>query len=302
MQGAGEGKTVHDASILQHRRGGKVTNRPAPLPNRANPANLARMSQIFAPDLFSEKAYLVTGAGGGVGGATARLLAQLGARLAITDVNGPALMETAQATGAIPLMGDLRQVSACEEIISRAVAGLGRLDGLVNAAGIWVEGDSDLATEADWSACIDVNLKATFFLCSRAIPALAVTRGVIVNISSDAGMVGNAGAAIYCASKGGVTTLTKALARELAPKGIRANALCPSDIASPMLDYQARAFGAGDPAGYFARLLAHYPQGQQARFLTPEEVAQNVAFLLSPAAAGITGAAVMLDFGLTAGY
>ena len=69
-----------------------------------------------------------------------------------------------------------------------------------------------------------------------------------------------------------------------------------------MLDYQARTYGEGDPEGYFARLLTHYPQGAAARFLTPEEVAQNVAFLLSPAAAGITGAAMMLDFGLTAGY
>jgi NAD(P)-dependent dehydrogenase (short-subunit alcohol dehydrogenase family) len=96
--------------------------------------------------------------------------------------------------------------------------------------------------------------------------------------------------------------MTRALARELAPQGIRVNALCPSDIASPMLDYQAQTYGAGDPAGYHTRLLAHYPQGAAARFLTPDEVAQNVAFLLSPAAAGITGAAIMLDFGLTAGY
>ena len=186
--------------------------------------------------------------------------------------------------------------------VTRATAALGRLDGLVNAAGIWVEGASELAREEDWAACIDVNLKATFFLCSRAIAALAATKGAIVNISSDAGVVGNAGAAISCASKGGVTVMTKALARELAPQGIRVNALCPSDIASPMLDYQAQTYGAGDPAGYHARLLAHYPQGAAARFLTPDEVAQNVAFLLSPAAAGITGAAIMLDFGLTAGY
>jgi NAD(P)-dependent dehydrogenase (short-subunit alcohol dehydrogenase family) len=222
--------------------------------------------------------------------------------LAITDVNAAALEATAKVTGAVPLLGDLRQVSTCTEIINRATAALGRLDGLVNAAGIWVEGASELAREEDWAACIDVNLKATFFLCSRAIPALAATKGAIVNISSDAGVVGNAGAAIYCASKGGVTVMTKALARELAPQGIRVNALCPSDIASPMLDYQAQTYGAGDPAGYHARLLAHYPQGAAARFLTPDEVAQNVAFLLSPAAAGITGAAIMLDFGLTAGY
>ena len=260
------------------------------------------MSQIFADDLFANKAFLVTGAGGGVGSATARLLARLGAKLAITDIDAGRLETTAAETGALAFAGDLTLAGAAEEIVTRAVAALGRLDGLVNAAGLWVEGPSADATEAEWQRCIDVNLKATFFLCARAIPALERSRGAIVNIASDAGVVGNAGAAIYCASKGGVTVMTKALARELAPKGIRVNALCPSDIASPMLDYQAKTYGQGDPDAYFARLLAHYPQGPQARFLTPDEIAQYVAFLLCPAAAGITGANVMLDFGLTAGY
>ena len=260
------------------------------------------MTALFAPDLFRGKTYLISGAGGGVGSATARLLAGLGARLALTDIDATRLQATALPLDALPLVGDIRSAAACEEIVARTVAAFGRLDGLVNAAGIWVQGDSATATEADWARCIDVNLTGSFFLCSRAIPALTASKGAIVNISSDAGVVGNAGAAIYCASKGGVTTMTKALARELAPKGVRVNALCPADIASPMLQGQADRYGDGDPAAYFAQLLAHYPQGAQARFLTPEEVAQNVAFLLSPAAAGITGAAVMLDFGLTAGY
>jgi NAD(P)-dependent dehydrogenase (short-subunit alcohol dehydrogenase family) len=95
-----------------------------------------------------------------------------------------------------------------------------------------VEGPSELAREDDWHHCVDINLKAVFFLCSRAIPALRETQGAIVNVSSDAGVIGNAGAAIYCASKGGVTVMSKALARELAPSGIRVNALCPSDIFS----------------------------------------------------------------------
>lgn len=260
------------------------------------------MPQIFAPDLFHGKTFLISGAGGGVGSATARLLSQLGARLALTDANATTLQATALPLDALALVGDIRSAAACEEIIARTVSAFGRLDGLVNAAGIWVEGDSATATESDWTTCIDVNLKGSFFLCSRAIPALTASRGAIVNISSDAGVTGNAGAAIYCASKGGVTTMTRALARELAPKGVRVNALCPSDIASPMLQGQADRYGKDDPAAYFASLLAHYPQGSSARFLTPDEVAQNVAFLLSPAAAGITGAAMMLDFGLTAGY
>lgn len=257
---------------------------------------------MFAPDLFHDKVVLISGAGGGVGSATARLLHRLGATLALTDANPHRLQAAALPLDALALQGDIRSTAACEEIIARTLDAYGRIDALVNAAGIWVEGPSETATEADFTACIEVNLKGTFFLCSRAIPALTQTKGAIVNISSDAGVVGNAGAAIYCASKGGVTVMTKALARELAPRGIRVNALCPADIASPMLQGQADRYGAGDTAAYFAQLLARYPQGPQARFLTPDEVALNVAFLLSPAAAGITGAAQMLDFGLTAGY
>lgn len=257
---------------------------------------------MFAPDLFHDKVVLISGAGGGVGSATARLLHRLGATLALTDANPHSLQAAALPLDALALQGDIRSTAACEEIIARTLDAHGRIDALVNAAGIWVEGPSETATEADFTACIEVNLKGTFFLCSRAIPALDQTKGAIVNISSDAGVIGNAGAAIYCASKGGVTVMTKALARELAPRGIRVNALCPADIDSPMLQGQADRYGAGDPAAYFAQLLTHYPQGAQARFLTPDEVALNVAFLLSPAAAGITGAAQMLDFGLTAGY
>ncbi len=260
------------------------------------------MTQIFAPDLFADRCYLISGAAGGVGAATARLLSSLGARVALTDISAERLAPLAAELDATALPADIRDEAACGAVVSAAVSALGRLDGLINAAGIWVEGDSATATAADWALCIDVNLKGCFFLCSRAIPALTETRGAIVNVSSDAGVVGNAGAAIYCASKGGVTTMTRALARELAPKGIRANALCPSDIMSPMLQFQADTYGEGDPDAYFARLMAHYPQGALARFLTPEEVAQNIVFLLSPAAGGITGAAVMLDFGLTAGY
>lgn len=257
---------------------------------------------MFAPDLFHDKVVLISGAGGGVGSATARLLHRLGATLALTDANPHSLQAAALPLDALALQGDIRSTAACEKIIARTLDAHGRIDALVNAAGIWVEGPSETATEADFTACIEVNLKGTFFLCSRAIPALGQTKGAIVNISSDAGVIGNAGAAIYCASKGGVTVMTKALARELAPRGIRVNAICPADIASPMLQGQADRYGAGDPAAYFAQLLTHYPQGAQARFLTPDEVALNVAFLLSPAAAGITGAAQMLDFGLTAGY
>jgi len=114
--------------------------------------------------------------------------------------------------------------------------------------------------------------------------------------------VGNRGAAVYCASKGGLVLLTKALALELAPRGIRVNALCPGDVATPMVEFQAERYGAGDPEAYKAGLLAHYPQGPRARFITAEEIASFVVYLCSDAAAPITGAALSMDFGVTAGY
>ena len=257
------------------------------------------MEGIFAPGLFAGKVIVVTGAAGGVGGAVARLMGRLGAVIVATDLPGPALDAV---PAALHIAADLRDVGQCDGIIATTQQATGRIDALVNAAGVWVEGPSQAAREEDWARVIDINLKAAFFLSSRAIPALAQTRGAIVTIASDAGIVGNAGAAIYCASKGGVVLMTRALARELAPQGIRVNALCPSDIRTAMLQFQADRYGDGDPDAYLSRLLAHYPQGENARFLTPEEVAAQVAFLLSPASAGVTGAAVMVDFGLTAGY
>ena len=181
------------------------------------------------------------------------------------------------------------------------VAAAGRLDCLVNAAGLWTEGPADETREEDFDRVLGVNLKGLYFLSSAAIPHLERTGGSIVNLSSDAGLQGNAWAAVYCASKGAVSNLTRALALELAPRGIRVNAVCPADVETPMLRYQAETFGAGDPEGYRRRLLENYPQGARARFLRPAEVADLIFYLAQPSAAGITGANLSIDFGLSAG-
>jgi NAD(P)-dependent dehydrogenase (short-subunit alcohol dehydrogenase family) len=123
----------------------------------------------------------------------------------------------------------------------------------------------------------------------------------VINLSSDAGIQGNAGAAVYCASKGAVSILTKALALELAPQGVRVNAVCPGDVDSPMLHGQARDFGGGDPQAYLQKLLGGYPQGPAARFIQPAEVAELIWFLAQTPAAPITGANISIDFGLSAG-
>ena len=249
---------------------------------------------------------LITGGASGIGRATADRLAADGVAVHLVDRDETRLAQsvaelTAGGAVAAGTVADLARVPECERAVSAAVAWRDRLDILVNCAGLWVEGPSDTMTEADWDRVMDVNLKGTFFMCRYAIPALERTGGCIVNLSSDAGLWGNKGAAIYCASKGGVTVLTKALAVELAARGIRANAVCPGDVDSPMLRYQADTFGTNGPEAYFADLLAAYPQ-RPPRFIRPAEVAELIRYLTTPEAAPITGAALSIDFGLTAGY
>ena len=157
-------------------------------------------------------------------------------------------------------------------------------------------------TEEQWDRTVDVNLKGTFFCCRFAIPELKKTQGRIINLSSDAGVVGTPETAIYSASKGGVSLLTKALALELAPDLVGVNAVCPADVMTPMLEGQARDFGGGDEKGYLERLLTGYAQREKARFITPQEVAELIFYLASPLAAPITGALISIDFGTSAGY
>ena len=244
---------------------------------------------------------LVSGAGGGIGSATVRRFAAAGWQVVAVDLDAAALERLAGTPVTAQLTGDLRSADACRALVGQAVAAAGRLDALVNAAGVWREGPVAECSEADFDAVLDVNLKGTFFLCSAAIPHLAATGGSIVNISSDAGRQGNLGAAAYCASKGGVTLFTKALALELAPRGVRANVVSPGDVDTPMLRFQAERYGGGDPAGYLSGLLARYPQGARARFIRPEEIAELVFFLCTPAAAAITGADLAIDQGYSAG-
>jgi NAD(P)-dependent dehydrogenase (short-subunit alcohol dehydrogenase family) len=238
---------------------------------------------------------LVTGASGGVGSVICERFEAGGWDVIATD-----RPESRASTGAwIP--ADLLDVEQIREMVAQAATVHGRLDCVVNAAGLWTEGASAETTEDDWDRVVGVNLKAAYFVSSAAIPHLVTMSGSIVMISSDAGIQGNAGAAVYSASKGGVSNLTRALALELAPQGVRVNAVCPADIETPMLEGQARDFGGGDPEAYYAKLRSAYPQADRARFLQPAEVAEVVWFLAQPSATGITGANWSIDFGLSAG-
>lgn len=253
------------------------------------------------------RSVLIAGGAGGMGLATARRLAESGDRIVIADLPGARLDQAADVLsrmGADRLIAplDIRDVSACARVVAAAAEWGDGLDIVINAAGVWLEGPSANVSEEDWDRILSVNLKGAFFLISAAIPHLVRSRGTVINIASDAGVVGNKGAAVYCASKGGLVLLTKSLALELAPLGVRVNAICPADVATPMLELQAQKYGDGDPVGYVRNLLSHYPQGEGSRFIHADEIARLIEYLCEPAAAPITGAAVSIDFGVTAGY
>ncbi len=256
---------------------------------------------------MSDRVVLVTGAAGGIGRAVAERFLADGDVVALADVDHERLDKRVAQLGGdgrttSAVLVDVRSARECERMVGAAVGTHGRLDVLVNCAGVWVEGPTEAMTEEQWDRTVDVNLKGTFFACRYAIPHLVESEGCIVNFSSDAGLVGTAETAIYCASKGGVSLLTKALAMELAPRGVRVNAVCPNDVETPMLEGQARDYGGGDPSGYLDALLAKYPQRERSRFIQPEEIAALVAYLASREAAPVTGACIPIDFGSTAGY
>lgn len=246
---------------------------------------------------MTSKVVVITGAAGGLGNACVDRFLAGGWRVAGLDLEA----RPHDHPGVAWFIADIRSAEACRHGVEAAAAWAGRIDAVINAAGVWTEGPAELTQEAEWDRVVDVNLKGTFFTCAAAIAHLRETKGAIVNVSSDAGVQGNRGAAVYCASKGGVSNLTRALALELAESGVRCNAVCPGDIDTPMLRRQAEVFGGGDPGGYYSRLLAGYPQGLAARFLAPTEVAELIWFLCQPEASGITGANMSIDQGLSAG-
>ncbi len=253
------------------------------------------------------KTVLITGGGSGIGKAVAARFMKEGADVCIAGRRIDVLEEAAESMKSFPgnihtIQGDVSSARGCRTIVEEAAEETGRLDILVNSAGVWEEGPSEDVTEEEWDRIIDTNLKGTFFMCRYSIPFLRRTEGSVVNIGSDSGIVGNSEGAAYCASKGGVTLLTKALAVELAEDGIRVNAVCPGDVMSPMMEKALQKYGNNDSETYYGSLLKLYPQGAKARFTRPEEVAETVFFISGANVKPITGVCLPVDFGLTAGY
>jgi NAD(P)-dependent dehydrogenase (short-subunit alcohol dehydrogenase family) len=240
---------------------------------------------------------IVTGASSGIGWATSLALVEAGFRVIASGRDADRLAELAGHHEAIiTSVADLSEPGACQQLVEDAVEHLGTLDLLVNNAGIYLRGDAAATTDEAWRMTLSINLDAPFYLSRACIPHLRQTRGSIINIASDWGLQGGRQAAAYCASKGGLVLLTRAMALDHAAEGIRVNAVCPGDVDTPMLGQEAASDGLSR-AEALARYGAASPTG---RVTYAHEVAALVCYLASPAAAQITGAAISIDGGNTA--
>jgi len=249
-------------------------------------------------DTLKDKVTLITGGASGIGRATALLFAQEGAADSIVDVDeaaGALAAEEVVAGGgrALFIPGDVTRADDCRRAVAATVAAFGGLDVLVNNAGIIRRADILATTEEQWDRVMAVNVKSVFFMSRETVPAMAERgRGAIVNVASGWGLKGGPSAAAYCASKGAVVNLTRAMAIDHAGQGIRVNAVCPGDTDTPMLRHEAGQLGR--PEREFLAEAAERPLGRYGR---PEEIAQAMLFLVSEASSYVTGTTLVVDGG-----
>ncbi len=248
------------------------------------------------------KVALITGGTLGIGKATAVLFGKEGAAVAITGRDagrGREALAEIEQTGAkaIDLRADVRVAADCRRAVDETIKAFGRVDILFNNAGSFFPNTVIDCSEEEWDTTIDVNLKGTFLMCKYVLPGM-IDRGsgVIINNSSGWGITGGDEAASYCASKGGVVLLTKAMAVDHSRQGIRINCICPGDVDTPMLRSDAAQRGMSREE--YLKGAAARPMG---RVGMPDEIAKAALFLASDDASFMTGSTLVVDGGGTAG-
>jgi NAD(P)-dependent dehydrogenase (short-subunit alcohol dehydrogenase family) len=252
-------------------------------------------------DRLAGKVALVTGGASGIGRATAVLFAREGAAVAVVDRDERRGAETVQGINAeggraIFEAADVTRAADCHRAVERTVDELGGLHILFNNAGIIRRATVVDTSEEDWDRTMQVNVKSIYLMCREAIPVMArAGGGSIISTASDWGLVGGTQAAAYCASKGAVVLLTRAMAADHARQKIRINCVCPSNVDTPMLRDEARQLAQPEQS-----FLQESAEGVLGRLARPEEIAEAVLFLAGDASSFVTGSALAVDGGSTA--
>ncbi len=249
---------------------------------------------------FKDKRVLITGASRGIGRATAEAYLSVGARVAINGRSessvSKALAELDAGDRVVAAPGDVAETNGCEALVKAAIDGLGGLDILINSAGIFSKISMEDSDEAFWDSTMDINVKGTYFCSRAALPALRESQGNIVNLASIAGLEGYTNVTVYCASKGAIVNLTRAMAMELAPT-VRVNCVCPGVIDT---DMTRNEFTTSETVAD-AEMAAKGEGYPMQRIGAPEEVASAILYLSSSDAGFITGVALPVEGGITAG-